>query len=186
MSFTEQQKQTLLELARRSIEFALNNQGQRLNVKATDYEEALQAVRATFVTLTTANGLRGCIGTLQPVLPIVEDVVYHAHAAAFSDPRFPPVQEPELADLHIHISVLSLPEPVSFSSEADLVQQLRPGIDGLILEDGFNKGTFLPSVWESLPEPVRFLQNLKRKAGLPPDYWSETIRIERYMAESIG
>ncbi len=114
------------------------------------------------------------------------DVVENAFASAFKDPRFPPLAAAEFDDLEIHISVLSPATPMMFSSEADLLRQLRPGVDGLILEDGPHRGTFLPSVWESLPQPLEFLRNLKMKAGLPADHWSDRVRVYRYQTESFG
>jgi AmmeMemoRadiSam system protein A len=132
-----------------------------------------------------AYGLRGCIGTLQAFRPLVEDVAHNAYAAAFHDPRFPRLSAKEYAQLHYHISILSTPEPVKFKDEQDLLAQLRPGIDGLVLEEGLYRGTFLPQVWESLPEPKTFLRHLKQKAGLHPDYWSTTIKVQRYTVEEI-
>lgn len=177
-------RQILLELARRSIEYGLH--GNRLSVNVKDYPQALQTDAASFVTLTIHGRLRGCIGSLEPHQPLVSDVVARAYAAAFKDPRFAALSEHEFADIDIHISVLSEPEVINFLSEADLLKQLRPGIDGLILQDGSYRGTFLPSVWESLPEPCEFLRQLKQKAGLEPDYWSDTIQIKRYITESLS
>jgi len=118
----------------------------------------------------------------------VQDVAHNAYAAAFSDPRFPPLAalELELEGLDLHISILSPPEPMQFVSEGDLLNQLRPGEDGLILRAGVRRGTFLPSVWESLPQPQAFLQHLKMKAGLAPDFWSDEVRVERYTTEAFG
>lgn len=141
--------------------------------------------RATFVTLEIGGQLRGCIGMLEAHRPLANDVAENAFSAAFRDPRFPPLSDVEFDDLEISISVLSPPEEMSFSSEKDLLDQIRPGIDGLILEEGFRKGTFLPSVWEQLSEKEAFLEHLKQKAGLPPGYWSDTLRVFRYTAEYI-
>jgi len=116
----------------------------------------------------------------------VLDVAENAFAAAFRDPRFPPLTEPELADLSIEISVLSPSEPLTFGSEEELLQMIEPGRDGLILEAGNARGTFLPTVWESLPQPRDFLRHLKQKAGLHPDHWSDGIRISRYRTESFS
>ncbi len=185
MSLTKENRQILLTMAKQSIEHGLTNQ-QSLTVQPDDYMEELREILATFVTLEIHNNLRGCIGTLSAIQPLVSDVAYHAYAAAFSDPRFPKLRREELANLDIHISILSKSEPMSFTSEEDLIQQLRPGVDGLILTDGWHKGTFLPSVWESLSQPRDFFQHLKQKAGLPPNHWSHTIEVERYTTESIG
>jgi AmmeMemoRadiSam system protein A len=143
----------------------------------------LQVERATFVTLTINGALRGCIGMLEACRPLAEDVAENACAAAFGDPRFEPLSKEEFDLLDIHISVLSPPEEMTFSSEADLLEKIRPGVDGLILQDGGRRGTFLPSVWGELPGKEIFWMHLKMKAGLPTDYWSDTLRVFRYTAE---
>ena len=177
-------RRQLLGLAANSIRHGLEH-GSPRPVDASEYSAALQAVRASFVTIELDRKLRGCMGSLRGSLPLVEDVVRNAHRAAFSDPRFSPVKAEELARLHISISVLSTPRPLTFASEADLRSQLRPGIDGLILQDGDHRGTFLPAVWKSLPEPAQFLRHLKRKADLPEDHWSASVQVARYTAESF-
>ncbi len=139
--------------------------------------------RATFVTLTIGGQLRGCIGMLEACRPLAEDVANNAYAAAFEDPRFPPLTKKEFEKLEIHISVLSPPEEMLFSSEEDLLRQIRPGIDGLILQEGFRRGTFLPSVWGELPEKELFWAHLKLKAGLSAAYWADTVRVFRYTTE---
>lgn len=184
MPFTEQEQQILHQVARASILQGLQ-QGQALQVTVADYPASLQAQRASFVTLNRQAALRGCIGTLTAHQPLVADVAYHAHAAAFSDPRFPPLREAELDDLDIHISVLSPAQPMNFSSEADLIAQIRPGIDGLIVRDLGRSGTFLPAVWESLPQVEDFWHHLKRKAGLPAEHWSDSLEVLRYSTESF-
>ncbi len=175
----------LLELAHASIRHGLDH-GRPLSVRAKDFPEPLRAQRASFVTLERQGALRGCIGHLEAVEPLVQDVAKNAFAAAFRDPRFPPLAESELAELALHISVLTPSTELEFESEQDLIAKLRPGIDGLILQEGAARGTFLPSVWESLPEPQQFLAQLKRKAGLPIDHWSERIRVFRYETEAFG
>jgi AmmeMemoRadiSam system protein A len=145
----------------------------------------LKEKRATFVTLTIDGDLRGCIGMLDACRPLAEDVAQNAVSAAFHDPRFPPLSRDEFDDLKISISVLSPPQEMTFSSEADLLEQIRPSVDGLILQEGFRKGTFLPSVWEELPEKEMFFEHLKLKAGLPAGYWSDTLCVSRYTAEYI-
>jgi len=182
--FEAGQRQILLEVARASVEHGVES-GRPLAVRAGDYPQELRALRATFVTLKVRGDLRGCIGTCQAVRPLVEDVAHNGYAAAFLDPRFPPMKREELADLHIHISLLSLPEELTFTSEEDLLARVRPGVDGLLLEEGMRKGTLLPAVWETLPEVRNFVRHLKLKAGLPADYWSDTLRMYRYTAESI-
>ncbi len=176
---------TLQGVARQSIESGLAR-GCPLEVDPAAYPESLRPLRATFITLKSDNRLRGCIGTLEARLPLVTDVAEHAYAAAFEDPRFPPLRKQEFPLLEIHISILSPPEPLHFSSEVDLLRQLRPGIDGLILRLGERHATFLPSVWEGLPDPYVFLAQLKQKAGLPLDFWSAALEAERYTTESFG
>jgi AmmeMemoRadiSam system protein A len=135
---------------------------------------------ATFVTLTRHGQLRGCIGSLEAHRPLGEDVAANALAAAFHDPRFPPLGQDELADTRVEVSLLSPLEPVEFRDEADASAKLRPGIDGVVLEYGHHRGTFLPQVWEQLPEPERFLAHLKVKAGLPPGFWDAGVKLFRY------
>lgn len=178
-------RKTLLELARDSIQHGLQT-GKPLDVKTSDYSSALQANGAAFVTLHINGKLRGCIGSLQAYRPLVEDIAEHAFDAAFRDPRFPSLGSDEFQPLHIHIEVLNPAEPIQFDSEDDLLAQLRPGIDGLILTESFHKGTFLPTVWESLATPEEFLNHLKQKAGLSMHYWSDNIEVERYTTESFS
>ncbi len=173
---------TLLDVARASIRHGLRH-GQALEVAPADYPETLRPPRATFVTLEIGDQLRGCIGALVARQPLVQDVAAHAFAAAFEDPRFPELRENEFPKLDIHISVLSPPEPLSFSSEDELLAQLRPGVDGLIIQFRHYRATFLPAVWEQLPDPYVFLAQLKQKAGLPLDFWSPELSAERYTAE---
>jgi AmmeMemoRadiSam system protein A len=178
------QQQVLLDVVRQSIEAGLRT-GQWLRVCAADYEAELRVPRATFVTLHGGGSLRGCIGTLIATRPLVEDVAHAAYAAAFNDPRFPPLHRDETDDVDLHVSILSPPAPLAFTDEASLLDQLRPGVDGLVLEDGPHRGTFLPSVWESLPDAAAFWQHLKLKAGLPVDHWSPTLRVGRYTCQSL-
>lgn len=138
---------------------------------------------ASFVTLTRHGELRGCMGTLEAHRPLGEDVEANARAAAFGDPRFPPLSRNELDQVRVEVSLLSRAEPLRFTSEADALAQLRPGIDGLILEYGPRRATFLPQVWEQLPEPRLFLAQLKRKAGLETTFWAEGIQLSRYRVE---
>lgn len=183
-SLTEEQQQCLLILAKSSIQHGLAT-GKPLAVDLANFPEELTVQRATFVTLQKHQQLRGCIGMLTAVRPLVIDIAENAFSAAFQDPRFPPLAADEFDDLEIHLSILTPAEPMTFSSEQDLLNQLQPTIDGLILEEGWRRGTFLPSVWEQLPEPNQFLRHLKQKAGLPPDYWSDTLKVYRYTTEII-
>lgn len=184
MSLTKEDQLRLLNLARASIEHGMRADVP-LQPDLSAYPSQLLEQRATFVTLNRKGLLRGCIGRLIATRPLVQDIAENAFCAAFKDPRFPPLQASELADLEIHLSILTPAEPMSFASEQDLLAQLQPGVDGLILEDGRFHGTFLPSVWEQLPTPKQFLRNLKQKAGLPADYWSDNIRVYRYRTEVI-
>jgi len=180
-----EQEQTLLELAEASIRYGLEN-GEPLSPPLEDFDEPLREPGACFVTLKRGGELRGCIGSLSPHRTLVADIADNAYAAAFSDPRFYPLQANELAGLELHISLLSAAEAMRFTTEQSLLEQLRPGIDGLIIEEGYRRGTFLPSVWEQLPTAEQFLQHLKLKAGLPADYWSDTLRVSRYTTHSFG
>lgn len=140
---------------------------------------------AVFVTLTQQGELRGCIGSLEAHRPLGEDLRANALAAAFNDPRFPPLGKEELDITRVEVSLLSRPEPMSFVDEADALAQLRPGIDGVILTRGRHRATFLPQVWEQLPDPRQFMAQLKRKAGLAPDLWSEDFHLFRYRVEKF-
>ena len=185
MSLNKEQRQQLLDIAKSSIQHGVQT-GKPLKINLSDYPVELCEPRATFVTLHIDQTLRGCMGTLQALRPLAEDIAENAFSAAFKDPRFPPLTASELKHLAVHLSILTPDEPMVFKSEQDLLTQLQPGIDGLILQEGHRRGTFLPSVWESLPKPEQFLRHLKQKVGLPPDYWSDTIRISRYRTENIN
>ena len=177
-------RKVLLEVARESIRYGFEH-GSPLPVELDRFSPRLREPRACFVTLRRAGTLRGCVGSLDAARPLVEDVARNAFASAFRDPRFPSLPEGESADLDIHLSILTPPEPLPCGSEVELLSKLRPGVDGLILQDGAHRATFLPSVWESLEEPKRFLVELKRKAGLREDHWSDGICFYRYRTESI-
>lgn len=141
---------------------------------------ALGQPGATFVTLTQDGALRGCIGSLEAHRPLDQDVRANAVAAAFRDPRFPPLTLAELARTRVEVSLLTVPQPMAFTDEADALRQLRPNIDGIIFIAGQRRSTFLPQVWEQLPDPRQFMAHLKQKAGLPADYWSPEVRLQRY------
>ncbi len=178
-------RRMLLGVAASSIRHGLETGGPKA-VDPGEFTQPLREQRASFVTLKLDSQLRGCIGSLTASRPLVEDVSFNAHAAAFSDKRFEPVTADEAARLAISISVLSPSEPLEAASEAELLAKLRPGVDGLVIEEGKRRGTFLPAVWENLPEPADFLRQLKQKAGLKPDYWSERLRFRRYSVESFS
>jgi AmmeMemoRadiSam system protein A len=141
---------------------------------------ALGQPGATFVTLKRAGELRGCIGSLRPIRPLSVDVRANAIAAAFGDPRFPPLAMFEFEEVVVEVSLLTADEPIGVVDEDDLVARLRPGLDGLILGYGHRRATFLPQVWDALPDPRDFLAALKRKAGLPEDFWSPQMNVSRY------
>lgn len=167
--------QSLLTIARNAI-------GHPFGVHANTVtpHPALAHLAATFVTLNENNELRGCMGTLEAHRPLAMDVAENAFAAAFSDPRFDPLDESELNLIKVEVSLLDTPQMMSFKDEEDLLGKLCPGADGIILSYGAHRATFLPQVWESLPEPMAFLSQLKRKAGLATNFWDPAICITRY------
>ena len=158
-------RDTLLTVARDAIGHGLV-QAEAPEVAVAEYPAPLRSIACTFVTLHKDAALRGCIGSLRAHRPLVSDVAWHAFAAAFSDARFNPVAHTELAALHIHISILSELEPVHFEHEIDLIASLRPGVDGVLIEAGGQRATFLPTVWASFPSGGDFLAALKKKAGM--------------------
>jgi AmmeMemoRadiSam system protein B/AmmeMemoRadiSam system protein A len=167
--------ETLLKLARSEI-------ASKLGQAVTPPAQAgwLQEPGASFVTLTRQGELRGCIGTLEAHRPLGVDVRENAVAAAFRDPRFMPLTRAEFDDIRVEVSLLSPAEALAVASEEHALATLRPGIDGVVFEYGHYRSTFLPQVWEQLPEPAEFLAHLKRKAGLSMDFWSESVRLSRY------
>jgi len=166
---------TLLAIARSAIGAELG-----LRSIAETGHAALTQPAATFVTLKHSGELRGCIGSLKPLRPLGVDVRENAIAAAFRDPRFPPLALVEFEATSVEVSLLSAAERLEVLDEQDLLARLRPGVDGLVIEYGRYRATFLPQVWESLPEPRGFLAALKRKAGLPGDFWSPQLNVSRY------
>lgn len=141
---------------------------------------ALHAPGATFVTLTQAGQLRGCIGSLEARRSLADDVKSNARFAAFRDPRFAPLSEDELARTRVEVSLLTTAVPMNCTDEDDAIQQMRPGIDGMIFECNGRRGTFLPQVWENLPDPRQFFAHLKQKAGFSSDFWSPNVKLYRY------
>lgn len=165
----------LLPLARAAIATQLG-----LSHSASEDLPWLKMSGACFITLMLESRLRGCIGTLRAHRPLVEDVKANAVAAAFRDPRFPPLAGEEFSSVALEISVLSALEPLRFRDEPDALRQLRAGVDGVVFEYGHHTGTFLPQVWEDFKEPSDFFAHLKYKAGLPPDFWDAEVRLLRY------
>ena len=181
---------SLVTIARRAIGAELGRAGSRWSdlsgsdrtgpAHAEPGHPALEAPGATFVTLFKNGLLRGCIGTLEARRPLGVDVRANAVAAAFDDPRFPRLAADEFTDTSVEVSLLSAPEPMTGDGEQALLAQLRPGVDGVVLEIAGRRATFLPQVWDTLREPTEFLAELKRKAGVPIDFWSEAVHISRY------
>ncbi len=176
---TVEDQQTLRRIARESINYALEH-GESMSFRAESLAPVLTAPGACFVTLTINGVLRGCIGSLEAVQPLAEDVAENAYAAAFRDPRFNPLSKVEWASCELEISVLTPPEDFPVESEDDLVKRLIPGEHGVVLRWKNRRATYLPSVWEMLPEPVRFVRELKRKAGLPEDFWDSEMKVAIY------
>jgi MEMO1 family protein len=183
-NLSEHQGQQLIRLARSSL-------AQHILGAAPELidNQAFQQPGATFVTLTKNGQLRGCIGSLQAHRPLLQDVQANALAAALHDPRFPPVSAEELPHLQVEVSVLTAPEPLQHANESHALWQLRPSIDGLIFEATVNgqsyRSTYLPQVWEQIPEPRAFLAHLKVKAGLPFDFWSPEVKLSRYEVQKF-
>ena len=165
----------LLTLARNAIEQRFGGES-----RAFTPSPELEQPGASFVTLTQNGQLRGCIGSLEAYRSLVTDVAENAIAAAFRDPRFPPLASEELARTRVEVSLLEASKALEFVDEADALARLRPGIDGLILTHGHRRATFLPQVWESLPERKQFMSQLKLKAGLPANFWDDEIVLARY------
>jgi AmmeMemoRadiSam system protein A len=178
------ERRQLIDLARESTVRGLGRDAPA-PLPEEPWPEPLLAMRATFTTLTLEGELRGCRGTIEPVRPLVEDVWQNAWASAFDDPRFPPVSGDEIARLRISISVLSPLEPILVGNEAELISSLEPGVDGLLLSHGAARATFLPAVWQSLPEPRDFVAYLKHKAGWSRSFWSPDLKAFRYRTETF-
>lgn len=184
-SLTPEEQQILLKLARETIGRALQGDPEPPPVPEP-LTSRLQEPGAAFVTLTLGGTLRGCIGSLVARRPLVIDVRENALAAAFEDPRFPPLTLSEFPRLHIEISVLTAPQPLSYDGPDDLLRKLRPEVDGVIIERGWQRATFLPQVWEQLPNPVEFLEHLCYKAGLPINAWRwPDLKVSTYQVEKF-
>jgi AmmeMemoRadiSam system protein A len=141
---------------------------------------------ASFVTLKRDGRLRGCIGSLEPTRPLAQDVAANAYAAARRDPRFPVLEVHELDGLEVSVATLGRQQGLVVESRSDLIVTLRPGIDGLVVRSGSHRATFLPAVWEQLPDPESFIAALWRKAGLPPDDWPRELQLSRYQVEHFA
>ena len=175
MSYSAESGSILLPIARAAIARELG----RTHSAAED-APWLREHGACFVTLSQGERLRGCIGTLKAHRALLHDVKANALAAAFRDPRFRPLTPEELDTTLVQVSVLSALQPLACVSERDALAQLKPGIDGVVFEYGYHHSTYLPQVWEDLPDPMEFLATLKQKAGLPPDFWDPDVKLARY------
>lgn len=176
--------EALLDLAVASVRHGVAR-GAPLRVPARDVPAALAAHGASFVTLHWNGELRGCIGSARAWRALASDVADNAFGSAFHDPRFAPLAADELDALDIDISLLGAPEPFPVASERALIAALVPGRDGLILKEGARRGLFLPAVWESVTNRAEFVRHLKHKSGFPPDYWSDSIVVERFETRGI-
>jgi AmmeMemoRadiSam system protein A len=171
-------KAFLLKLARDNVDASVKG----LPKVAPDNLPALaKEFRGCFVTLTKRGSLRGCIGYIEPIEPLYRAVIDNAKNAALEDPRFTPVAPHELSDIRIEVSVLTKPEPIDYTDSADLLNKIVAGTDGIILTKGYFQSTYLPQVWEQLPDKIQFLENLSVKGGMPPDGW-KTANVKRYRA----
>ena len=179
----DRNREEIFRVARASIRHGLVK-GKPPAVDVESFAADLRPRRATFVTLKKDGRLRGCIGTVTAHRPFVEDVVHNAYGAAFRDHRFAPLQADEAAQTALSVSLLGQPEAMAFANERDFLGQLRPDIDGLIIQDGDRRAVFLPQVWSDLPEPRRFVAHLKRKAGLAEDHWSDGFCAWRFTSTS--
>ena len=166
---------TLLRIARAAISQELGFQ-----LEAEKDAPWLQDKAACFVTLTKNGELRGCIGTLEAHRSLLDDVTANAKAAAFKDTRFAPLSSEELDEIDIEVSLLSTMKSIEFTSEQDALEQLRPDIDGVVFESGVNRSTFLPQVWQQLPDVKDFISHLKQKAGLSGSYWADDVKLSHY------
>ena len=182
---TPDERSLLLKQARKALVCGVT--GTPLDpLKLDEYSNMLRQPGATFVTLTVDGQLRGCVGALEAYQPLVEDVREHAVAAALQDYRFTPVQPNELAHISIEISRLTPPEPLDYVDPEELLAKLHPGIDGVVLRDGLSRSTFLPQVWEKLPDPESFLDHLCQKMGAPADLWrKKNLDVFVYQVEEF-
>lgn len=184
-SMNKQKKEILLKVARDTIRKGAET-GARLEIDLEDYDASLSEPVATFVTLYLSGELAGCIGSLEAARPLVEDVAANAYSAAFSDHRFQGIQTQDLTRLGIEIALLSPLEPIVVQSEAELKQRLIAHKDGLLIEAPGARATFLPKVWQSLPNVDDFVKQLKIKAGLAEDFWSDAVSCFLYRTETFA
>jgi AmmeMemoRadiSam system protein A len=184
-SLVAEHGEALLDLAVASVRHGLAH-GAPMSMRTAETTPSLAQSGASFVTLHSEGQLRGCIGSARAWRALAADVVANAFATAFEDPRFDPLRETELDALDLDISLLGAPEPFPVASERALVAALVPGRDGLILAEGARRGLFLPAVWEQVDGSAEFVRHLKHKAGMPADYWSDRIVVERFETRAIA
>ncbi len=182
---TLEEQQFLLRLAREAMTQRVK--GEKLSrLDVSTLTPHLSEDGASFVTLTKRGELRGCIGALEPYQPLAEDVREHAVAAALEDPRFPPVSERELPGIQIEISRLTRPVPLEYKDADNLLSKLRPHVDGVVLRDGIRRATFLPQVWDKIPQPGEFMDNLCYKMGANYDLWRvKHLEVLTYQVEEF-
>ena len=178
-------RRVLLDVATDVIGDAVTRRDPRMP-DPSDFDAPLQEPRASFVTLERGDQLLGCIGTLMAAEPLVVDVARHALAAAFADPRLPPVTRDDFAEMSVKVSVLTTPEPVRAASFDELVAAVRPGVDGLLVEARRHRATLLPSVWDHVADTDQFLGVLWQKAGLARGAWPAGVAVSRYTTEEFG
>ena len=182
---TIEEREFLIRLARQALEQGVHG----IPLPPMDLQQLspkLRELGASFVTLTIRGMLRGCVGALEPYQPLSEDVREHAVAAALQDYRFPPVQPGELSEIEIEISRLTPSQPLEYNNPQELLERLRPGIDGVVLHDGMRRATFLPQVWQKIPDPAEFLEHLCMKMGAAPDLWKHKILdVKIYQVEEF-
>jgi AmmeMemoRadiSam system protein A len=182
---TEEEGKLLVETARKTIQQALFNPKDNTDpgqVASPKFQER----RGTFVTLTINGALRGCIGHIIPQESLIEGVRVNAMNAAFRDPRFRPLSKPEFEKVRVEVSILTTPKPLPYADANDLLAKLRPGIDGLIIRQGYHQATFLPQVWEQLPNKKDFLTHLCLKAGLAGDVWvQDPLEVHTYQVQAF-
>lgn len=184
VELSEIDKVLLKQVAHESVRSAVCD-GRLFTVDRESCTERLVLPGACFITLLKQGVLRGCMGTLEAHRPLLDDVISNANSAAMRDPRFPPISRGELDQLALSISVLSEPQEMVVATESELLSKIVPNVDGLILQDGAHRATYLPAVWAQLPNPQDFVRELKCKAGLSQDYWSETLKCFSYQVETI-
>ena len=184
-NLTLEEQKALLRMAREAMEHAVRGEKQP-PMQTDSLTQNLREQGAAFVTLTIRGQLRGCIGALEPYQPLADDVREHAIAAALEDPRFPPVSEDELSRIQVEVSRLTRPVPLEYKDADDLLSKLKPFVDGVILRDGIRRATFLPQVWEKIPDPAEFLNNLCYKMGASENLWrNQHLEVLIYQVEEF-